>query len=108
MTLYYTSLKKYSRIYRAIEAYFIRLAVLFDLDDVIERVQAAKQTAMAERLEMLIRNIRKCNYAFELAACKNLYQIICLQYPEFAPLYSKSIGDCIERQELIIKQSFNK
>lgn len=106
--LYNKSLQAYAKAYKAIQFYCFQLALAFGFAKAIERLKEAERVAMAENLEMLISNIKKCQYAFELKACKDMYQMLCLSYPEFPLLYNRLVGDAIDRQEQIITNSFNK
>lgn len=105
---YKSLLHRYAKYYRLVEDWFLNLAVYLNLDEVITGVQKAKEAAMLQNLEMLIENIQACTKYKELKACKDMYQMICLSYPEFAPLYSKIVGDCLIKHEQKILESFNK
>ena len=108
MTIYYTSLRLYAKAYKAVQFYCFQMALAFGLGNAIARIKEAENVAMAKNAEMLISNISKCQYAFELKACMDTYQVLCLSYPEFPLLYNKVVTDAINRRTEIIKQSFNQ
>lgn len=103
MTLYTIALTKFAHVYIAVENWLISMAVRFNLDELITGVNKAKEAAMLQNMEMLISNLNVCKTYQHLKACKDMYQMLCLSYPEFHVKYGAVITKAISRKE----QSFN-
>lgn len=106
--LYNKSLQVYGKAYKAVQFYLLQMGLAFGLTKAIEQLKEAEHVAMLQNLELLISNIKESSYAFELKACKDMYQVLCLSYPEFPVLYNSLVWNAIDRQEQIITNSFNK
>lgn len=106
--LYNKSLQAYAKAYKAVQLYLLQLGLAFGFSKAIEQIKEAERLAMVHNLEMLIRNIKASDKAFELKACKDMYQVLCLSYPEFPVLYNSLVWDAMDRQEQIILNSFKK
>lgn len=107
MILYSNALKRYGRVFIAIENLLLKLVVWFNVDLHMQKIREAREVAMVKSLNLLISNINECKTAQHIKNCKDMYQLLCLQYPEFPLEYGKLVGGCMDRKETKIIQSFN-
>jgi hypothetical protein len=103
MTLYSKALRIYSRAYLLIENACIKAAVSLNLDELITGVNKAKEAAMLQNMEMLMSNISACKTYQHLRACENMYQMLCLSYPEFHDNFGAIVTKSINNRKSLIK-----
>ncbi len=100
--------KLYANGYNALKLRLYNIGIELGLPKYVERLKMAEMAAMARNAEMIISNINKCEYFFELKACKDHYHVLCISYPDFRKEFGGIILTAIANRDLIIKQSFNK
>lgn len=95
----------YAAFYITVENLLMSAAKALGCEDMITRVRMAKEAQKAQKVEMLISNIKSCRTAYKLTTCKHLYELILMQYPELQNGTKKIIENCFRKQEETIKNN---
>lgn len=107
MTLYLKALTGFAKAYYFIEQRIEDILLSFAFDTA--ELKKVSERAMLSNLERLISNVNKCQYYFELDACKALYEItLKIPFPEYYSYYNSIVTATIERKEQQIINQFKK
>lgn len=106
MTLYLKALTQFAKGYYYLEQRIEDVLLSFAFNTAA--LKKVSERAMLSNLEQLISNINKCQYYYELEACKALYEItLKIPFPEYYSYYNSIVTTTIERKEQSITAHFN-
>jgi hypothetical protein len=107
MTLYLKALTGFAKAYYFIEQRVEDILLSFAFNTT--ELKKVSEKAMLSNLERLVSNINKCQYYFELEACKALYEItLKIPFPEYYSYYNSIVTAAISRKEQSIINNHSK